>query len=731
MLCKTAEHGILLIDMKSAFLLLLTSFYLSHCLAQRELLAQREPLTQREPLAPREPLYALESKIRQGDENALRELASYLDSSRVILDPLGYHQTKYAERSIALRMLRENTLFLSSEISFDKTLTRAAFINFLDTHQPRIIFDDTSEEFLITRLGERNTLYELRTIKPERIKFLDSIRPGWTYPYLGLTSLIDELIARKDPRALLHIATGWYYTRARYNEYMFKDEEFLGLMQVLTHEEIAVPDKDNNLSYIYNYTVDGIEKLNQLIYWVNHYNDYQWDDEKGYFVNRKQTARAPTEAEQLFQSLGSPDSTTAINGFTRLTEMEPEQISRLSENYKRNNVDFNRLLPTFTYSFLQQMTFLAKYGRENHIRYKTAADMGNRLEKLLGDALSFPQRYQYEEDLIDHLSLDEITEVEYFGLLHENDWNSTYSIGRIIDKFYSKNWQTLIHDRQALQLYLKKSILYDSLGIIGNCNKYLRKFENCSAATLQTVKDLQNTSTDKDISLQAGRIIQLYSAPKPIVLKAKKTWEGNDDYKVGNLERTFNNILRSNKDQDNEQWAISQTIGKISYKQIGALLHILEKDSVLKKNSYDFLERDFGFYIDEDDTTGRRQFIKDYETLTEYQLYEKYLEKTNPAYACKRDSFDYQKIYNILKYDIVDAFVGGGGSRREDGVYLLIKLLELKFHTTLGFPKKRCNSQGLYGCDCTDRAKYWMQYLEKKGLVKVDRDQPVSISYND
>jgi hypothetical protein len=61
---------------------------------------------------------------------------------------------------------------------------------------------------------------------------------------------------------------------------------------------------------------------------------------------------------------------------------------------------------------------------------------------------------------------------------------------------------------------------------------------------------------------------------------------------------------------------------------------------------------------------------------------------------------------------------------------MVIKLLELEFKTSLGFPKKLCSWQGMYSCHSDDRAKAWMKLLEEKKLVTPDKTEPPSISYN-
>jgi hypothetical protein len=92
------------------------------------------------------------------------------------------------------------------------------------------------------------------------------------------------------------------------------------------------------------------------------------------------------------------------------------------------------------------------------------------------------------------------------------------------------------------------------------------------------------------------------------------------------------------------------------------------------------------------------------------------------------NSLNYDKIYELIKYDVVVAFVGGGGGKRNNEVYALIKLLEIKYKTTLGYPQKLCNSQDSYACSSEDRATEWMQFLIDNKLLKLEHNQPVSFN---
>jgi len=87
-------------------------------------------------------------------------------------------------------------------------------------------------------------------------------------------------------------------------------------------------------------------------------------------------------------------------------------------------------------------------------------------------------------------------------------------------------------------------------------------------------------------------------------------------------------------------------------------------------------------------------------------------------YKCKRDALDFNKIYDILQYDIVTPFVGASGGKRDDYVYGIIKLLEIEFHTRLKFHEKLNESQTFYTFSSAKRADAWKAYLLDNNIVK-------------
>lgn len=306
----------------------------------------------------------------------------------------------------------------------------------------------------------------------------------------------------------------------------------------------------------------------------------------------------------------------------------------------------------------------------------------------------------------------------------------TYSAGRILDIFYSKHFDEILNNSTQLNLYLVKSSLFDKLGIIGICNNYLVKFTNLKNTGLSKLNLIETSDNEVKIQIEKAKNICNVSIKPPN--DTKKINDANDDFKVDNVRQSILNISKI-KDQEKMEDSLTEFLSKISYYQIeeaiNSIEHIDFKESEWKK--YSFLERDFGFftYDNFDTITTRIEFLRDYKKYAEYDFYNNMLLKSGLNYFNIDNTLNYDKIYEALKYNVVVAFVGGGGGKQDNEVYSIIKLLELTHKTTLGYPKKICNSNGIYGCDSQDRANYWMQYLVDKKLLKELHIEPVSFHY--
>ena len=89
----------------------------------------------------------------------------------------------------------------------------------------------------------------------------------------------------------------------------------------------------------------------------------------------------------------------------------------------------------------------------------------------------------------------------------------------------------------------------------------------------------------------------------------------------------------------------------------------------------------------------------------------------------QNNELDFEKIYRILKYDLVTPFISTGGNKRDFYVYGLIKILELKFVTQLGFHYKLNESQTFYSYNSTKRVEAWLKYMSENKVYKPDNEE--------
>ena len=180
---------------------------------------------------------------------------------------------------------------------------------------------------------------------------------------------------------------------------------------------------------------------------------------------------------------------------------------------------------------------------------------------------------------------------------------------------------------------------------------------------------------------------------------------------------------------DESKAAIQEVIlMRIGYAEIGEVAPYFDKLS--KKTGYNptaFLYKDFGIPIFNPDKEAINELMENHKTLKEFDFYVFYLKKFGVDFLKSNTELDFSKIYNILKFEIVTPFTGGG-FQRDYFTYGVIKLLELNFNTRLDFHEKLNENQNFYTYTATKRAVKWMQYLEDNHLVKPDPSIPSSFN---
>ncbi len=675
-----------------------------------------------------EHIYELDKKIRKGDFQAFLEIGNYFDSKKSVKEFLGYHIINTNESNVSKRIVRENSFFLDSEIIIDSTTTTNQFRNFLIQNQKNVVFSDLADAFIITPFEKRKTEFQIQELTESKINILESKKKEVLNLDWIKSNNIDKLIEQKNPKVLLILSSLLLKNRYRFDEYKKNNAEIVNLIRLLTKSNIAVPDETGKINFHIEEDFYEISKINLVVFFANNYKNYKWNKAKNYFENTEFYILKNNIENNLFDLLSNENDSIAINTFIQLTQSNPENVINLAEQYNKADIDFNYELPTFTYRFLKQLVFLTDYCKKKNIDYIGSKEIQNSIELLKSD-LTFAERRKLEDKLISNLTLNDITAFEYWSLVYEKEWNLTYSAGRILDKFYSKNWLELIENPLYLETYLLKSKLFDDLGIIGFCNNYLVKFIGTHVHTKNYLNSLQ--SKEPKVNSQVEKAIEISKIEIQFHEPEKKDWYGNIDTEIKDFKKSFNKIIKESNDKEKFEDDISYLLSQINYNQIGDALNLVKSIDMDSYKLYSFMNRDFGisFIGDFEKPEVRQEFIKKYSQLDEYNLYKHYLLKSEIDFTDSNKNLDFDKIYEILKYDINTALAGGGGSTNDNGVYAVIKLLELHFKTSLGYPKKFCSSNNMYACDSRDRANSWMKYLETYQYLKMKHNKPVSFAY--
>ncbi|CAL2091605.1 conserved hypothetical protein [Tenacibaculum sp. 190524A05c] len=313
---------------------------------------------------------------------------------------------------------------------------------------------------------------------------------------------LNDVFASNDPLALRYVGSQLHRKVSIYNDHLGRSEfDIVKIMEEKTGVKLEVKDRTGNWTTTYN---DDVAKVNYLVYWYNHYKDYKWNSRKKQFENTSDRILKPDVVSILFKKLFSKNDSIALNAYEELTQQKPEIIRNKINQYNLSSFGgANRKLPMFARKFLLQLVELTAYCKNHKLIFEPSKTLVAKID-LLDKTKSFKEKYQLENKLIRSLNIRDITPLEYYTLIN-NKANS--SVSRILDKWYSENWEDVIGDEKELKLYLKKTALYDRLGIIGNVNKYDLKFNNVGSATIKKLKNFVKNEKDEDIKATALKVL--------------------------------------------------------------------------------------------------------------------------------------------------------------------------------------------------------------------------------
>ncbi len=321
-----------------------------------------------------------------------------------------------------------------------------------------------------------------------RILSLSEQRPWLQY------NALKDIVETHHPRALFYIAAQIYQYRDRLD---LDKSEFVFLLEQMTELKISVVGRKGK-SDDHNWNSDRTAQRNYVTYWASHYDDYEWDEIRNQFINKTEKLELTKNYERLFRRLNSENDSIAMQAWLLLSEGDPVEVIGLANKYKELLRNYNSTLPSFKYRYLEQTVQLTDFCKRNKIRYHPSSRVQFWLKKLK-EVKDEKERYQIENRLIESLTVDEVTAVEYWGLINENNKDASFSVGRILDWYYSENWDKITTSEKELRLYLKKAKLFADIGVIGVCNHYMNKFGLTYAQLEVRLKNLLRVETDMDI----------------------------------------------------------------------------------------------------------------------------------------------------------------------------------------------------------------------------------------
>ena len=331
------------------------------------------------------------------------------------------------------------------------------------------------------------------------------------YPWMKKNALYD-LLETEHPRSMLYLASDFHKNyhavdaQKKGNSPAISSQEYQDLIQEYTQLEIKMLDANGTFEDpMSNLNSNRVLGQNFLLYWMVHHNDFKWNESYELYINKNEILAETESLEKLFRRLNSSNDEIAKKSYLQLTEGNPAEILRLSEKYKQLLRSYNKTLPTIRHQYLEQLSALTDYCRSNNISYHPSKELEKKLNRLKGK-LSNKERFKLENGIIKSLELSEVTALEYYACLSENNQPFNFSMGRILDYVYSTYWEAVVNNDTQLRLFLKKTLLFKRIGTIGMCNAYLKKIDKNNLTIQSRLRELLEIEPDNDIIYLIGEI---------------------------------------------------------------------------------------------------------------------------------------------------------------------------------------------------------------------------------
>ena len=371
-------------------------------------------------------------------------------------------------------------------------LLSSVFLNLtniaVSLRQARQLLDTLGSLDAVRAYGYDRSLTFKEAFFYEKVDYYGKILSTANVPHWIQGNALHDLLETHNPRLLFFLAA---QVRLKPTE----REKYIELLQKLTHFTLDF-QKPQNVAAHEDFEIEKWK--NYVSWWAIHCEDFEWDNTSERFLSRTEMVARTEEIERLIRRLGSQNDSVAIASFKQLTENDPSVVTTMIEKFRPLLRSYNTHLPDINNPYLENMTLLTSFCRAHRV----SLDLPRRIDSLcvlLSQTENPPNRYAIENQIIEALSLKDVSSIEYNGLLWSSNLEMSFSVSRILDIFYSKHWQDVLSDDLALRLYLKKSVLFERLGTAGTSNMYDRKLIRSDKILCERLEKIVRSEADPDI----------------------------------------------------------------------------------------------------------------------------------------------------------------------------------------------------------------------------------------
>jgi len=422
---------------------------------------------------------------------------------------------------------------------------------------------------------------------------------------------LQDLKQQHDPKVLWYLAAQVFQQKgkARYNWQI--DTSPLSLITALTGIEVLIPDEEGK----WTTQLEGkTARLNFVRYWQVHYQDYRWNEATGKFINTKEKVKENPQSERFrrnFKKLHQRDQRLAKAGLAALANEQPLEALQTLPAKKLVIFPQGYQLPLYPYLSLDVLIRLRNYCENQDLDYLPYLKEIKAKGQRLGARLGTQKRIQLEEALYQSLTLKNVTALEHWAILSENNsWRLGYSLGRVLRRFYTNKRDSLFHNQAYVKLFLKKmgwfaKLRPKGLGVL--YREFLGKLSEQEQQKLAEIQDQlqnkpENTQAEPKVrgfledqqglaltiaQIRQQPILKLHPALNRFVKKPHaKHWQKLNGIKVQHPDdfRAVVTQLKQFKNPEKIQWLLSWLKFQKSLVSVPFLMQIIDDQRIIGKH---------------------------------------------------------------------------------------------------------------------------------------------------